>query len=120
MKSTKFLLLVAFFVSVLAVAFAEKEKEEMQGSADKKSSPSAAETDALTEADSAGSDFDFEQLMKLIQALKDQDFDGALKMTEKDSKSPKTEESSAKAADAAEHKAEEKANEPLLTDRDEL
>lgn len=52
-----------------------------KSSSDREADKNAAKK-SDTESESGASDFDFEQLLKLIQALKDQDFDGAMKMAE--------------------------------------
>ena len=88
MKSIS-LVLAVFLLFALIATFANAE--------DVKKPASSGETEGATEAESSVSDFDFEQLMKLIQALKDQDVEGALKMAGdgKESKDSKeTQESS--------------------------
>lgn len=77
-------------------------------SASEKSDKEAAKK-SDTEAESGASDLDFEQLLKLIQALKDQDFDGAMKMAE-EQKILKSEDGKSKDAKSDSEKSAEKAS----------
>lgn len=91
MNFSKFSLLAIFaLLSTLAVCYAkDAEKAEKDVKAEAVTSESAAAgSGASTEG--GASDFDIEQLLKLIDALKNQDFDEvdrALKETKKDGES---------------------------------
>lgn len=69
-----------------------------------------------TEAESGSSDLDFEQLLKLIQALKDQDFDGAMKMAE-EQKILKSEDGQSKDVKSESEKSSEKTSDKESSDK---
>lgn len=87
MNFSKFSIFASIFVlSTLAVAYAKSvdkgaKVEGVSGSED----PSMAKDAGGASSEGASSDFDIQQLLKMIEALKDQDFDGFEEMI-KDSK----------------------------------